>query len=200
LFSATQRKIIALLFTSPDRRYYGNEIIAKSASGTGAVQREMAKLVAAGLVLTSKEGKQRYYSANSRSSIFAELRSIMFKTFGLTEPLQAALKPLAKKIRFAFVFGSVAKGEDTSESDIDLFIVADALRYADLRTHLTKAEKVIGRPINPSLYSTSDFRAKVKSESAFVQRVVKQPKIMILGTISDIDAITESGEDGQPKG
>lgn len=197
LFSATQRKVLALLFGSPGRRYYGKEIISLSACGTGAVQRELEKLVAAGLVFTSKEGKQRYYSANPRNVIFNELRSIIFKTFGLAEPVRAALQPFAKTIRFAFVYGSVAKREDTAESDIDLLIVADGVHYADLRSQLTKAEQIVGRPINPSLYSSEEFAAKIKSESAFVKRVVKQPKIMIAGNMDDLEAFTEPVEDGK---
>jgi predicted nucleotidyltransferase len=199
LFSATQRKVLALLFGSPERRYYGKEIISLSASGTGAVQRELEKLVAAGLVLTSKEGKQRYYSANPRSAIFDELRGIVLKTFGVAEPVRAALRPFAKKIRVAFIFGSVAKRDDTAGSDIDLLVVVDGVRYADLRDQLMKAEKIVGRPINPSLYSVEEFSAKIRSESAFVKRVVKQAKIMIAGTTDDLEALVESGEDGQPQ-
>ena len=191
LFSATQRKVLGLLFASPGRRYYGKEIITLAASGTGAIQRELLKLVSAGLVLSYKEGKQRYYMANPACIIFDELKGIVLKTFGLLDPLRAGLDLFADKIMLAFIFGSVAKGQDTSKSDIDLLVVARGLPYADLMEQLLEVEKVIGRPVNPSLYSPEEMVAKIKSESHFIKRVIDQPKIMAIGTLDDLERLIE---------
>lgn len=199
LFSATQRKVLGLLFASPERRYYGNEIISLSASGTGAVQRELEKLVAAGLVLSSKEGRQRYYSANPQSIIFNEIQGIVVKTFGLLDPVREALKPFGKKIVVAFIYGSVAKKEDTTKSDIDLLIVAGGVRYADLMERLLEVEKKIGRPVHPALYSPEEFTEKIINESHFVKRVINQPKIMVVGTVHEFESLVEPGKNRSPQ-
>lgn len=181
------------------RRYYGKEIISLSASGSGAVQRELEKLVASGLVLTSKEGRQRYYSANPNSIIFSEIQGIVVKTFGLLDPVRDALKPFGKKIVLAFIFGSVARGEDTSKSDIDLLIVARGVRYTDLMGRLIKTEKIVGRPVNPTLYSPEEFAAKIKNENHFVRRVIRQPRILVVGTDDEIDALAEPSKGRKPQ-
>lgn len=144
---------------------------------------------------SSKEGKQRYYSANPQSIIFDELRGIVVKTFGLIDPVRAALKPYGKKITLAFIFGSVAKGEDTTRSDVDLLVVARSILYADLVKLLLKVEKIISRPINLSLYSPEELATKVEKENHFVKRVIEQPKIMLIGTVHDLQGIAESGKD-----
>ena len=108
------------------------------------------------------------------------------KTFGVADPLKEALKPFGKKVVLAFIFGSVATGDDSSQSDIDLFIVAAGIQYADVMKRMLFVEKTVGRPVNPSLYSPEEFVAKIKSENHFVTRVVNRPKIMIVGTEHDL--------------
>src|SRR5689334_22338152 len=119
LFSRTQQRVLALLFGQPDRSFYASEVIALAGGGSGAVQRELARLTESGLVTLRPLGKQKYYQANPESPLFSELRGIVEKTVGLVEPLRAALMPLSAKIHAAFVFGSVAKREDSASSDID---------------------------------------------------------------------------------
>src|SRR5580698_8448852 len=112
LFSKTQQHVLALLFGQPDSDFYTNEIIRLTQSGTGAVQRELAKLSNAGLIIIKPFGNQKRYQANRDSPLFAELRSIILKTFGLADILKEALKSQLKNIDFAFVYGSIAKQED----------------------------------------------------------------------------------------
>ena len=114
LFTATQQRVLGLLFGQPERSFYANELIALTGSGSGAVQRELARLAASGLVVVRLIGRQKHYQANPDSPIFAELCGIASKTIGLAEPLRQALAPLAPRIRAAFVYGSVAKRQDTA--------------------------------------------------------------------------------------
>jgi hypothetical protein len=117
LFTATQQRILGLLFGQPERSFYANELIALTGSGSGAVQRELARLAASGLVVVRLIGRQKHYQANPDSPIFAELCGIASKTIGLAEPLRLALAPLVPRIRAAFVYGSVARRQDTVRSD-----------------------------------------------------------------------------------
>ena len=109
LLTKTQQRILGALFGQPERSFYASELIRDAGTGSGAAQRELAKLEESGLVTTRRIGNQKHYQANAASPLYSELRSIVLKTVGLAEPLRDALKPLSKAIRAVFVYGSVAK-------------------------------------------------------------------------------------------
>lgn len=181
LFPGLQQRVLGLLFGQPDRSFYGNELLRLTGTGRGALQRELEKLVAADLVTVTSIGNQKHYQANAASPIFAELRGIVLKSIGLADVLRTALKDVADRIRIAFVFGSVAKGTDTAASDIDLMVVADELSYTDLFEGLATAEQILGRKVNPTLYTPAALAEKVRAENNFVLRVLSQPKIFLIG-------------------
>lgn len=187
LFTGTQQRVLGLLFGQPDRSFYANEVIALTRGGSGAVQRELARLAQAGLVTVRASGKQKYLQANPASPVFDELCSIARKTVGLAEPLRAALAPLAKRIRAAFVFGSVAKREDTASSDIDVMVLSDTIDYADLYPHLEDTSRALGRKINPTIYTWKEWEKRVTRGDAFLARVLGQPRIWLVGDESSHD-------------
>ena len=188
LFSGVQRRVLALIFGNPDRSFYTSEIVRNVRSGTGAVHRELSRLHRAGLISIERVGNQKHYRANRQSPIFQELRSLVLKTIGLTEPLREALHPYAGKIATAFVYGSVAKGTDTAHSDIDLVLVGNDLNYQDLYSGLQKAENVLGRQINPNFVSLEDWRHKLSQKNSFIAKINDQPKIFIFGSQEDLHA------------
>lgn len=188
LFSAGQQRVLGLLFGQPDRSYYANELIALAGGGSGAIQRELVRLERAGLVSTRRLGSQKHYQANAGSLLFDELTSIVRKTFGLAAPLREVLAPLGKRVAAAFVYGSVAKGKDTVRSDVDLMVISDKLTYADVYAALEPVRARIGRQVNPTVYSRKELARRLKSDNAFVKRVLEQPKIWIIGADSDLAA------------
>jgi predicted nucleotidyltransferase len=127
------------------------------------------------------QGNQKHYQANSFSPVYSELRGLVLKTFGLGDVVRAALAPLTPQIRAAFIFGSIAKVQDTADSDIDLFVVSDSLTYADIFSALEQASHDLGRPVNPTVYSLREFTRRVKEGKAFVARVMNQPKVWLIG-------------------
>lgn len=181
LFPAVRQRVLAVLFGSPDRSFYANELIALARSGTGAVQRELASLLAAGLITVRDQGNQKHYQANAASPVFAELRGLVLKTVGLADVLRAALAPLAGQITMAFVYGSVARREDTAASDVDVLIVSDALGYAEVFGALESAAQTLGRAINPTLYTRAELARRRAQANAFVTRVLDQPRIWLMG-------------------
>jgi len=181
LFTKVQQRVLGVLFGNSGRSFYANEIIALAESGTGAVQRELAKLAAAGLVTVRRQGNQKHYQANSISPVYSELRGLVLKTFGLGDVVRAALAPLTPQIRAAFIFGSIAKVQDTADSDIDLLVVSDSLTYADVFSALEHASQDLGRTVNPTVYSLREFTKRVKEGKAFVARVMNQPKVWLIG-------------------
>src|SRR3972149_5723600 len=124
LFSNTQQRVLAFLFGQPERSFFATELIGLAGGGSGAVQRELARLAQSGLVTVKRIGTQKHFQANPKSPLFAELCGIARKTVGLAEPLREALAPLAKRTTAAFVFGSVAKRSDTATSDIDVLALS----------------------------------------------------------------------------
>jgi predicted nucleotidyltransferase len=194
LFTRVQQRVLSVLFGHPDRTYFVNELIRLAGVGVGAVTRELAKLVSAGLVTVSWTGNQKHYQANKASPIFAELRGIVLKTFGVADILHQALVPFSDHIKTAFIYGSVAKGEDTAKSDIDLLVLSDNLAYPDLFAVLTEAEKQLGRPVKPTIYTTEELDRRLASGNEFISRILDLPKIFIIGSESDI---RESGQSRQ---
>jgi len=186
LFSTTQQRVLAYLFGQPKRSFFATELIKLAGGGSGAVQRELARLADSGLVTVTRVGTQKHFQASPTSPIFAELCAIVQKTVGLAEPLREALAPLAKRITAAFVFGSVAKRSDTATSDIDVLVLSDSVDYADVFAALQSAEMKLGRTINPTVYTPANWRKKRKEGNAFVVKVSAQSKLFLIGTEKDL--------------
>ena len=182
LFGGTQQRVLALLFGQPERSFYASELIALTRSGSGAVQRELARLAQSELVTVRASGNQKHYQANPRSPIFAELCGITQKTMGMAEPLRAALAPLAPRIRAAFVYGSVAKRQDTASSDVDVMLVSEDLSYPELYLAVEALGEQLGRKVNPTIYTPEEFAQRVARGDAFVRRVLAQPRIWLIGS------------------
>jgi predicted nucleotidyltransferase len=182
LFSRTQQRVLAFLFGQPDRSFYATELIKLAGAGSGAVQRQLARLEQSGLVRVRRIGTQKHYQANPDSPIFSDLTSIARKTVGLAEPIRDALRPLGSRILAAFVYGSVAKRVDTARSDIDLMIVSDNITYADVYAVLEPVGSKLGREVNPTVYTRLQLAKRVREGNAFLTKVLKQPKVWLIGT------------------
>jgi len=188
LFAKARQRVLGVLFGNPGRSFYANEVIGLARSGTGAVQRELARLEAAELVTTIRIGKQKHYQANPASPVFQELRTLVLKTSGLADVLREVLAPVSGRIRAAFVYGSIAKGEDTAASDVDLMVVSDSLTYADLFGALEEVSAQLGRKVAPTIYSSKELAKRVKQDNVFVTRVLEQSKLWLIGSESDLAA------------
>ena len=181
LFTKSQQRVLGVIFGNPGRSFYANEIIARARSGNGAVQRELAKLERAGLVKVTRVGNQKHYQVNADAPVFGALHELVVKTSGLADVLRASLAPINNEIKAAFVYGSIAKGQDTAESDIDVMVVSDEVAYADLFRVFEAASRRLGRPVNPTIYSVSELEKRVRERNSFVVRMLKQPKIWLIG-------------------
>jgi predicted nucleotidyltransferase len=186
LFSGVQQRLLALLFGQPEQSFYMSQIVRQLHSGTGAVERELGRLERSGLISVERIGNQKHYRANRASPIFSELHAIIQKTVGLKEPLQNALQKYASQIKVAFVYGSVARQADTANSDIELLVIGNGLIYSDLYAGLQEAEKKLGRPVNPNILDFDEWKKKRADAGSFIQKVISQPKIFILGSEADL--------------
>ncbi|HEV3023555.1 MAG TPA: nucleotidyltransferase domain-containing protein, partial [Pirellulales bacterium] len=151
-----------------------------------AVQRELARLERGGLVSVTRVGNRKHYRANPHSPIFSELRGLVLKTTGMVEPLRRALSAHPGKVRAAFIYGSIAKGEDRANSDVDVMVIGDDLAYSDYFDGLLGAEQELNRPIHPIFVSLDEWTKKLAQGSAFFTKINVQPKIFIVGSQGDL--------------
>lgn len=186
LMTRSQQRVLGILFSQPYRSFLTTELIAQAGVGTGAVQRELARLVSSGLVTVTPVGRRRLYQANREAPIFSELHGLILKTVGLAEPLRDALSALSDHIRVAFVYGSVAQGSDTARSDIDLMIIGEDVSYSEAYSALAGAEAALLRPINPTILTPTEWRQRVETRDHFAVTVVSGPRLLVLGSEDDL--------------
>ncbi len=182
LFTTTQQRVLSLLFGQPSRSFFASELIKLTGSGSGAVQRELQRLVSSGLVTVTRVGKQKHHQANPDSPVFEELRSLVIKTVAMAEPIRHALEPLAHRIALAFVYGSFAKGTDTAASEIDLLVVSDQVMLEDIYLALAPVETTLQRRFAPNLYTTREFAERKAAGNAFLTRILAGDHLILIGT------------------
>jgi predicted nucleotidyltransferase len=191
LFSKVRQRVLTLFYNHPDSDFHTNEIIRLTESGTGAVQRELRTLTATGIILVKNVGNQKRYQVNQTAPIYSELQGIVTKTFGLADRLRQALKPLAENIDIAFIFGSIAKNEDTARSDIDVMLIGKTISYTDIYLLLEHIEQTLSRKINPTCYTVSDWQKKFRAENHFIKKIIQQDKIFLIGSEDEFRKLSQ---------
>lgn len=187
LFPGYRRQVLGLLLLRPEEALHGREIARRTGLPAGTITRELNMLAEVGLLKREKRGNQRVFSAETSSSIFPELASILRKTSGMVEPLALALAPLAPGLRVAFVFGSMAQGRETAGSDIDVMLIGKA-GFARVAELLFPVQATLGREINAQVLSIAEFRSKARTEP-FLVDVLSKPKLFLIGSQHDLDEL-----------
>ncbi|MFN0249661.1 MAG: nucleotidyltransferase domain-containing protein [Kofleriaceae bacterium] len=182
LFPRAKQRVLALLFGQPERVFATMELIKLAAIGTGAVQRELDRMTSSGLVTVSLLGGQKRFQANGTSPLFEPLRDIVAKTSGIAEQIRSALAPLASSIRFATLYGSVAKGTDAAMSDVDVLMVANDLALERVYTALQPVEERLSRRVSPTLYTSDEFLRRRRAKQPFLTKVLSGAHVVLLGS------------------
>lgn len=188
LFTTTQRRLLSLLFGQPSRSFLASELIKLTGSGSGAVQRELERLVSSGLITVTRLGRQKHHRANPDSPVFQELRGLVRKTVGLAEPIREALEPLLDRIKLALIYGSVAEGVDGADSDIDLLVVGNDVMLEDLFSALSPVEAVLDRQASPTLYTEREFADRIAAGNTFLKRVLAGETLLLVGALDEPSA------------
>jgi DNA-binding transcriptional ArsR family regulator len=190
LFGGTRLSILSLLLINDEESFYLREIMRILGKGRGSVQRELANLTEAGLILRSERGNQVFYQANKDSPVFSEMKSLLVKTAGIADVIRASLSDLKDKIRVAFIYGSFADGTDTAASDVDIFIIGE-LSLREIVSRLQDAQATIGREINPATYRAGEFREKLQAGHHFVSSVYGTSKVFLIGNEDELKGLAE---------
>jgi predicted nucleotidyltransferase len=188
LFGQTRGRVLALLYGMPDQVFFVRQIAREIGTSVGSVQRELETLLEVELLNRTTTGRQVFYQANSHHPAFADIRSLIAKTSGIFHQLRSALAPLASQITFAFVYGSIARGDEDAGSDVDLMIIGD-VTLDDVLAQLTPVENAIGRPINPTVYSLTEFRTRMKDGNHFLTSVVHGKKALLIGDEDELGKV-----------
>lgn len=185
LFGRTRRAVLALLYGHADEEFYLRQIIRAAGVGQGSMQRELKMLVESGLVLRRALGRQVYFRADPDSPVYKELRGLLLKTAGVADVLREALAPLAVRIEVAFVYGSIARGDERRASDVDIMVVGEA-SFAEVSQALGPAQQRLGREVNPTVYSPAEYKKKLAAGHHFLSSVTERDKVFLLGDEHDI--------------
>jgi predicted nucleotidyltransferase len=180
LFPGYRRRVLGMLLLHPEESLHGREIARRTGLPAGTLARELKRLADVGLLNRERRGNQLVYSANRQSPVFEELAGILRKTSGLADVVAEALEPITDRIDVAFIFGSVARGAETQGSDVDLMIIG-SVGFGAAVDALHPAQQQLARDINPKVFSTREWKARVKERNPFVSDVLSKKKIFLVG-------------------
>lgn len=181
LFSDSQSRVLRWLFGQPEREFHLSELRRLTGRGSASLQRELNRLATAGLVNSEHVGNLRRFRANPRSPVYRELINLTRKTLGAEPLLREALQPLAAELQAAWIYGSVAKLTDTAQSDIDVMLIGNNLLLNKVLELLVPLEAQLGRKINPTCYTPDEFQRRRAEADSFVNRVLAQPVMPLIG-------------------
>jgi predicted nucleotidyltransferase len=190
LFTRSRGELLSLLFRYPDRRFYLRELIQRSRIGVRSAQTDLQAFLQAELIVESLEGRRRYFQANPASPAFKALCALVDSIGGPVGKIRMVLKPLEPDIQIAFIYGSVARKEETRSSDIDLMVVGK-LPFGRISDALGVIQDEMDQIINPSVFDPKDFGDRLREGSSFLKRILKEPKLFIVGSKNDIERLAE---------
>jgi predicted nucleotidyltransferase len=188
LFPKTRQAVLAATVLQPARSWYLRELAAHLGVRPSSLQRELTHLVGAGILTRRRDGNRVVFQADRTCPFLVDLQGLLAKTAGLVGVLREALTPLAPLIDWAFVYGSVARGEELSASDVDLMVVG-RVGLADVAPALREAERRLGRPVNPSVYTAEEFTKKIQGGQHFLTAVWGGKKLAIQGDLDELAAV-----------
>jgi len=179
--SKTKRSLLKLFLTNPERQFYTREIAKLTGEPFNAVRRELGYLEKAELLKSHREGNLKYFELVKEFPFYPELKKIIYSTIGLGDYLRDKFKD-SESIELAFIYGSVARDEETEKSDIDLFVVGE-IDEGELHKLISDIESEIRREINYTLMTKREFIERIGRAEPFIKRIEREEKIMLKGNL-----------------
>ena len=188
LFPKMRQAVLSTLLLHGQHSWYLHELAAHLRVRPSSVQRELSRLTDAGILTRRRHGNRIYYQVDEGCPLLVDLRGLLAKTVGLVDVLRTVLEPFRALIEYAFIYGSVARGEETSASDIDLLLIGQ-MGLAEVAPALRQAEQQLGRPVNPSVYTLGEFTKKMRANNHFLTTVWGDKKLVIQGDLDELATI-----------
>lgn len=183
-----RQRILSTILLTPARWWYLSDLARHLDTTPSTLQRELSNLVQAHVLKQRYEGKHTYFKADEECPFFPELRRLFLKTAGLADVLRDAFSPHQNQIQCAFIYGSIAQGEEVSGSDVDLMVVGD-VGLSALALPLRRAQELLARPVNPTIFTPAEFKKKIEGRNHFLRNVLPKDKIFVLGDEADLEKL-----------
>ena len=190
LISKTKQQILAATILQPERSWYLIELAAHLQLQPSSIQRELRLLVDVGVLTRRENGNRVYFQADRSCPIFPDLESMLLKTVGLVDVLCQALAPLGERVKFAFIYGSIAASTEHSSSDVDLMVVG-TIGLSDIALALRDAQSQLSRSVNPTVYTVEEFRVKAKEGHHFLSTILSEEKLFVHGSEDDLAKLVD---------
>ena len=140
------------------------------------------------ILLDNRRGNMRFFRLNKEHPLYEEIKSIVSKTVGLENELKEIVDKLCD-VECAFIFGSIARGKENSNSDVDLMLIGNVDQ--DILTPLLSlAEGKIAREINYHIYSRKEITKKIKERDSFISNIFLSPIIKLKGNPYEFEGIS----------
>jgi len=191
LLSKAVQHILAATMMQPERWWYLSDLAKHLHRRPSSLQSPLSALVESGILRRREDGNRVYFQPDPDCPFLPELTGIILKTVGLVDVLRKLLAPFQERIECAFVYGSVARAEELSSSDIDLMVIGAASRF-DLTTALKEAEDRLGRPVNATVYKPDEFAKKLKADNHFLRAVLDREKLFVVGDEHDLERASKA--------
>ena len=188
LFPEIRGKILAATLTRPEKSWYLSELSTFLHTRPSSLQREVDALSKAGILEQTRDGRRVYLKPNALSPVFIDLKNLIAKTAGLVPVLKSALEELGDGIQVAFLYGSMARSEEVSESDVDLMVIG-TVSLSEMVPALRRAEAILGRSVNPTVYSLEEFGRKARAHDHFLSTVLGGAKQIVKGNERELEEI-----------
>ena len=187
LSSRVKAEVFRLLFGIDGAPLHLREIERQSGLAVGTVRQELQRLASLGLVEKRADGNRRLYTANRHHPLFPDIRNLVLKTSGLADVLRSVLAP-ERGIRLAFVFGSLARGDEQAHSDIDLMVIG-SIGLRALTRRLSGMATTLGRELNPHVFTVDEFVRRKKARDHFLSTVLAERRIFIIGNDHELETV-----------
>jgi hypothetical protein len=189
LFGKVRRSVLSTLVLNPDRSFYLLELIGLLNCGRGAVQREVARLSASGILQRTRVGNQVHYRANTSGLIYGELRAIFSKTTGLVDLLRGCLDSCRDPVGVAFIHGAYASGTASDHTPIGLVVIGETTMDA-VRECTADFAADASRELHLTVLSPADLRRRLSSGDRSVEAVLRGPRIFLAGGKKELNLLT----------
>jgi len=167
LIATVNQKILSLLAKLSDQELYEREVARKIGISSGSANRALNELFSSGVISRRREGKMYFYSIDSSNAALTEFKKII--NILLIEPLVAELKQMSSRI---VLYGSCALGADTSESDLDLFVVSSSKKSAsDIISNFKFPRGYENIRIQSVIKTSAELMEGGKPERTFIEEV-----------------------------
>lgn len=191
LGSRLRASLLSWLYSHPHERYFVRQLEQILGADSTNISRELIRLERLGILTSTLEGKQKYYTANESCPVFPDLRGLILKTTGLADVLRDALRDV-KGVQVAFVYGSFAAGEPSPSSDVDVILIGD-MGFGQAVEALRPAQETLAREVNPTVYTPDEFSTKISAGHHFLSSVLKEKKIFLIGNQDDLERVAGKG-------